>query len=298
MPILLHNPSSRRSFLKTTALGGVALVVAGCRGLAPAAATKGEWHLALLSDTHVPGDRVNGYRGFNPWQNLQNVVPRVLESAPEAAILCGDAARLEGKEADYREVAALLEPLAAAVPVCLGLGNHDDRGNFLKVFTQRPGTHPAVDGKCITAIEHPVARLIVLDSLLYTNKVAGLLGKTQRGWLARYLPTLGDRPTVLFVHHTLGNGDGDLLDAGQLFALTKTCRHVKAIFYGHSHVWELGERDRLKLVNLPAVGYNFRDQDPVGWVDARFRTDGVALTLHAIAGNRAEDGKTWFVAWS
>lgn len=298
MPILLHHPMNRRSFLQTAALGGAALAVTGCRSLAPSAASPTEWHLALLSDTHVPGDRVNGHRGFNPWQNLHSVVPAVVASAPEGTILCGDAARLEGREADYREVAALLEPLAAAAPVFIGLGNHDDRANFLKVCTQRPGTHAAVDGKCVTVIEHPVARLIVLDSLLYTNKVAGLLGKAQRKWLAGYLPTIGDRPAVLFVHHTLGNGDGDLLDAGQLFALAKPCRHVKAIFYGHSHVWELGRRDRLKLVNLPAVGYNFRDQDPVGWVDARFRPDGVALTLHAFAGNRADDGKTSFVEWS
>ncbi len=297
MPILLSPPVNRRSFLKTAALGGVALAVSGCRSLAPAAATPGEWHVALLSDTHIPGDRVNGYRGFNPWQNLHGIMPGVLAAAPAAAVLCGDAARLEGREADYREVAALLEPLAVRAPVCIGLGNHDDRANFLKAFTRRPGTHPAVDGKCITVIEHPVARLIVLDSLLYTNKVAGLLGKAQRDWLARYLPTLNDRLTVLFVHHTLGDGDGDLLDAGQLFALARPQRHVKAIFYGHSHVWELGQRDRLKLINLPAVGYNFRDQDPVGWVDARFRSNGVALTLHAIGGNRSDDGRTWFVEW-
>jgi len=29
----------------------------------------------------------------------------------------------------------------------------------------------------------------------------------------------------------------------------------------------------------------------VGWVDARFRRDGVGLTLHAIGGNRAQDGQ-------
>jgi hypothetical protein len=124
-----------------------------------------------------------------------------------------------------------------------------------------------------------------------------LLGKNQRDWLAAYLPRMTDRPVVVFVHHTLNDGDGSLLDAERLFALLEPHRHVKAIFYGHSHVWELGERSRIKLINLPAVGYNFRDQDPVGWVDARFHPDGVTLALRAIAGNRDQDGRATTVRW-
>ena len=47
-----------------------------------------------------------------------------------------------------------------------------------------------------------------------------------------------------------------------------------------------------------ALGYNFDDAQPVGWVDARFRSDGAALTLRAVAGNRADDGKTTRLEWS
>ena len=65
------------------------------------------------------------------------------------------------------------------------------------------------------------------------------------------------------------------------FEIVRPHRQVKAIFYGHSHVWELDHRQHLQLINLPAIGYNFRDQDPVGWVDARFHRQGVDLTLHA-----------------
>ena len=103
------------------------------------------------------------------------------------------------------------------------------------------------------------------------------------------------------MHHTLGDGDGDLLDAGRLFEIIRPRRQVKAIFYGHSHGWEIGERQGVKLINLPSLGYNFgkdgKDQ-PVGWVDARFRRDGVDLTLHAIAGNRAQDGQTSQISWT
>ncbi len=298
MPAIFYRPTDRRSFLKISALAGAALAVNGCVSLNKGDSASSELHLALLSDTHVPGDRVNGSRGFNPWKNLERIVPDVVATRPDAVILNGDAARLEGKPEDYREVKALLEPVAAVAPVYIGMGNHDDRQSFFEAFADRPGMKQPIDGKHVVVLEHEAVRIIILDSLLYTNKVAGLLGPAQRRWLGAYLPTVADRPVVLFVHHTLGEGDGELLDVDRLFALLQRHPQVKAIFYGHSHVWELGARGNLKLVNLPAVGYNFRDQDPVGWVDARFRRSGVDLTLHAIGGNLGENGKVRSIRWA
>jgi 3',5'-cyclic AMP phosphodiesterase CpdA len=252
-------------------------------------------HLALLSDTHVPADRLNGHRGFNPWENLRRIVPDVAASNSQGVVLCGDAARLEGLEGDYRELKELLQPIATNCPVYIGLGNHDDRANFRRVFA--PPSGPDAGGRNVVVIEDDVLRLIVLDSLLYVNRVAGHLGKAQREWLAGYLEQHDDRPVALFVHHTLEDRDGDLLDSDRFFALLKPHRQVKAIFYGHSHVWQRSERAGLHLINLPAVGYNFDDKDPVGWVDAHFHPRGVDLTLHAIAGNRAEDGHRFSIGW-
>jgi 3',5'-cyclic AMP phosphodiesterase CpdA len=297
MPVLLDHRVDRRSFLKTAMLGGASVVVAGCRSTTPSASARAELRLALLADTHIPGDRINGHRGFNPWENLRAIVPSLVAARPDGVLLCGDAARLEGKLEDYRELQALLEPVAAVAPVCIGLGNHDDRKNFLEVFRNPPGNRPPIDGKHVTVLEHDTVRVVVLDSLLYPNKVPGLLGRSQRDWLATYLPVVRDRPVVIAVHHTLGDGDGDLLDVDRLFALLRPHRHVQAVIYGHSHVWQLGKRDRIHLINLPAVGYNFRDQDPVGWVEARFRSRGVTLTLHASAGNRNDDGQSTTLAW-
>ncbi len=299
MPIIFDQTHSRRSFLKTVALGGASLCAAGCRSFrSPAYASAGELRLALLADTHIPGDRLNGHRGFNPWENLRQVAPQVVAARPAGVIVCGDAARLDGQPEDYRELRNLLEPVAAVAPVYIGLGNHDDRDQFLRVFTERPGRAAPVSGRHVTVLEHPTVRVIVLDSLLYVNRTAGLLGRAQRRWLAEELPRLADRPAVICVHHTLGDGDGDLLDAPRLFELIDPHRHVKAIVFGHSHVWAIARRGRLALINLPAVGYNFSDAQPVGWVDARFHADGLALTLRALAGNRADDGRTRWVAWS
>jgi 3',5'-cyclic-AMP phosphodiesterase len=297
MPILLDHRVDRRSFVKTAALGSAAVVFFGCRSTAPSASAAAEFRLALLSDTHIPGDGKDGSRGFNPGDNLRAIVPAIVADRPTGVLLCGDAARSEGKPEDYRALLSLLEPVSAVAPVYIGLGNHDDRANLLEVFRQLPGTHPPIDGKHVTVIEHDLVRVILLDSLLYSNKVPGLLGRTQREWLAQYLPVHRDRPVVLAVHHTLGDGDDGLLDGDRLFALLRPHRQVQAVFYGHSHVWQLSERDGIHLINLPAVGYNFRDQDPVGWVAARFHPRGVTLILHASAGNRNDDGKNTTLAW-
>jgi len=290
--LVRDQPRDRRAFLKTAALGGAAVVVSGFRGPSPR-----ELHLALLSDTHVPGDRRHGHRGMNPWENLRAAAPQVAAARPEGVVICGDAARLQGRPEDYQELRALLEPVAAAAPVYVALGNHDDRQAFLKVFPDPPGKRAPVNGRHVTVIEHEALRVVVLDSLLYVDRVAGLLGRAQRDWLSGYLPRVADRPAVLFVHHPPSDEDGDLLDGDRLLALAAANRHVKAIFHGHAHVWALGRRDRLPVVSLPALGYTFDDAQPVGWVDARFRADGVSLTLRAVAGNRADDGKETFLAW-
>lgn len=288
---IFHHPLDRRHFLRLSILGCAAVVSA------PAAA-EADLHLALISDTHVPADKVNGHRGFNPWDNLRKIVPDIESAKPQGVLLSGDAARLEGLPGDYEAVKELLAPLAAKRPVYIGLGNHDDRANFAKAFPNPAGAAQAVKDKHIMVVEHPLLRIVILDSLLYVNKSAGLLGAAQRAWLSQFLAAHRDKPVMIFVHHTLGENDGDLADAPRFFDILKPHRQVKAVFFGHSHVWEIKERQGIQLINLPAVGYNFRDQDPVGWVEARFGAKQAELTLHAFAGNRAEDGKKFMVPWS
>src|SRR5688572_21372772 len=270
MPGIFHQPVNRREFLGHSARALALLALSERTGLlGQEAGAEKQVRWALLSDTHVPADSKNEYRKFLPWENLKTVVPQVIESRPEGVILNGDAARLTGELADYEAVKELLAPLAERAPVHIGLGNHDDRDNFFKVFNPPSGNRQKVAGKHVLLIERPFIRLILLDSLLYVNKVAGLLGKTQREWLARYLQEADDRPIVMFVHHTLGDGDGDLLDVERLLRLTRAHKSVKAIFYGHSHKYVFSQEDGMHMINIPAVGYNFSDDEPVGWVEDR-----------------------------
>lgn len=87
------------------------------------------------------------------------------------------------------------------------------------------------------------------------------------------------------------------LDAPRLFDVIKTRRQVKAVVFRHSPVYRFETWEGIHLINLPAVGYNFRNSDPVGWVEARLRADGASFLLRACGGNLAGDGKTTEVTW-
>lgn len=256
-----------------------------------------EMRWALLSDTHIPENPEDAYRGFRPVENLKKAVPMVLEAKPQGALICGDAARLRGTPGDYQALKALLEPLSSRMPVAIALGNHDDRKNFLEAFgAAQPGAQP-VKNRHVLVIESAGVRFIVLDSLMQPNFTPGLLGKDQRTWLEQFLDTAAPLPTVLFAHHTPDDGDTALLDMPRLMEIIRGRKMVKAFVFGHSHrhahlVW-----DGIHMINLPALGYNFADDQPVGWVDAVFTARGASLTLRAIGGNTERDGKTVVLAW-
>ena len=289
---------SRRNFIRTglAAFGTLVTLNAGC---SPGLAKKDEkqTRLALLADTHIPEDVENNYRGFYPYRNMEKVVPELISASTDGVIVAGDLARLTGLPGDYANLKKLFDPIAEKTPVLMALGNHDDRENFLKVFDNTPGDKPDMKGKHITIVKKAATRMIMLDSLLYTNKGQGLLGKAQRQWLENYLKESDDTPAILCFHHALTDSDGDLLDVPRLFQMIAPIRKVKAIVYGHSHVYGFSEFEGIHLINLPAVGYNFSDSEPVGWVEARLGSRGGDFVLHAVAGNKDRDGSVTKLAW-
>jgi 3',5'-cyclic-AMP phosphodiesterase len=284
MPVLL----TRRSF------SAMALAAAAARRV-PAAAASTHW--AFLSDIHVPADPTNEYRGFRPYDNLKKAIPEVVSAKPDGMLICGDIARLEGKPGDYDNVRTLVAPVAEIAPVALVLGNHDDRKNLLAAFASTQKGVQKVSGKHVAVIDTPSVRLVALDSNLQANVTPGLLGKAQRAWLQNFLAQSADRPTLLFLHHTLDDNDGSLADVLRFLEIVKPSRQVKAIVFGHSHRYSFDTLDGIHLVNLPALGYNFSDAEPVGWVDAVLRPDGGDFTLQAIAGSRDKHGKTVSLRW-
>lgn len=277
---------SRRSFLAGAFAGAAALRGAG---------SSVRW--AFLSDTHTPEDPANEYRGFRPYDNLDRVVKEISKASPSGAVVTGDLARLRGLPGDYRNLRSLLNPLTHEMPVAMALGNHDDRDNFLAAFPEQPGEPHDIKDKHVLTLDAGPARFILLDSRTGTNITPGLLGKKQRTWLDAYLKAAAPKPTLVFVHHTLNDGDNSLLDMLWMLRVLRPHKMVKAVVYGHSHQYSFTEDDGIHLINLPAVGYNFSDEVPVGWVETTLNTGGADFRLRAIGGNTAADGVTTTVKW-
>ena len=296
MPVLLPASPARRQFLAAAGAAAASLTFAS---RARAQAGGRPLRVALLSDTHIPADAAEAFRGFAPVANLAKVVPQVAATANlDAVLIGGDLARLKGLPEDYARLRDMLTPLTSKLPVGMVLGNHDHRANFLAAFPQAPGTTMAVANKHTSSADRGGLRFVLLDSLLAPDVTPGQLGNAQREWLATHLAAAPSTPTILMVHHTLGTNDGELTDADRLFAVLRPHAQVKAIVYGHSHKYEVIEREGLQLINLPAIGYNFADSEPVGWVESVWTAEGVDLTLRSIGGNQAANGQTTSVHWS
>jgi len=292
----LYQPIGRRAFLKLSSKAVAAFAISRTIALA-GDETGSSVRLALLSDLHLAADPKNEFRKFLPAESLKTVLPQVIATSPAGIVINGDLARLTGEVADYEALKLALAELAAKAPIYLSLGNHDHRDNFYKTFDRTAGERQKLQDKHVLVVDYATVRFIILDSLFSVSKTGGLLGKAQRDWLASYLTISEDKPVVIFVHHTLGDGDNELLDVEHLFEITLPCRRVKAIFYGHSHAYGFTKREDLHLINIPAVGYNFGDSEPVGWVNALFGAKGVELTLNSFGGNQKENGKTTSLLW-
>lgn len=187
--------------------------------------------------------------------------------------------------------------MVAKKTVGVALGNHDDRDNFDKVIAATGRTKQDIKGKYVVILDQGSVRIVVLDSLLYVNKVARPLGKEQRTWPENYLNEYDDKPTVLVVHHTPGDNDGDLLDVDKFYNIITDRKQVKAVLYGHSHEYKYTVQDDVHWVNLPAVAYKFNDNEPIGWVEANLTTKEGKFKLHTIGGNQADNGKETVVKW-
>lgn len=285
MPIVLD----RRSFLQCAA---------GAFSLATVRADSSVARLALLSDTHIAADKNDSYRGFNPSSNLTTVVGQVGQQHFDLAVVNGDLARLTGEPADYAQFASLMQPVLESTPTLFTMGNHDGREHAQAALARRSGTVQTVPKKWVTTIDAGPVSLVFLDSLLATNVTPGQLGKAQRAWLSQYLDANSGKNLVVFVHHQPDSqDDGALVDAEALLSILSSRRAVKALIFGHTHEYRCEKQDGLHLINLPAVGYNFSDPYPVGWLDSAFSVRAATLKLHAIAGERRDDGKVTELTW-
>lgn len=300
MPVTLI-PFSRREFLRATVAAGAACWSVRAGG---AAEDSPDPHrFALFSDTHVWAKREEMVRGANMAANLTQTCREALEGArrPASVLVCGDCAYLSGESADYAVLVELLKPLRdRGVPIHLALGNHDHRQRFWDALpADSEDKRSEFAERHVTLVRAPRANWFILDSLDETNKTPGVLGDEQRQWLAKSLDAFSNRPALVMVHHNPDERPkpGGLVDTAALFELLVPRKHVKALFYGHSHTWNVTQRDGLHLINLPPTAYVFENSRPNGWVDVSLSETGARLQLNCLDPTHAQHRQVCELPW-
>lgn len=302
VPVYLP-PISRRRFLTGSFAAAAALAFGqGCalpKG-------KGDEHgVALLSDIHIAANPKQIERTVNMTHNLKAVTDEVLAwpQRPGTVFINGDLAFNSGTPHDYAAVLGLLRPLRQeGLPIHLGMGNHDDRGNFWKVLRASKTVQPRLPGRQAAIVRAPEANWFVLDSLIQTLTTPGLLGEAQRAWLAGALDANADKPALILIHHQpdpliFGRTSG-LEDAAELFAILRPRRQVKAFFFGHTHHWDVRQDESgIHLINLPPTAYLFEKGRPNGWVHAAVQDGGARLELRCLDHAHKDHGQVVNLAW-
>ncbi|APW62539.1 metallophosphoesterase family protein [Paludisphaera borealis] len=311
MPI--HLLPTRRDFLSGLALGGVSTVL-GCGNAeqpvavgepTPSALPSG--YIALLSDTHINADPVvaeNGGPKNNMTKNLRVAILDILKQPemPRAVVVLGDLAHKDGQPGDYQQFLSLIRPLREfGVPFHLAMGNHDDRAQFLQVLKPEDPGLGLVDDRYIGVVNVAGIRLVILDSLDKPKQVTGNLREPQRAWLAKTLDAEPQSSTVVLVHHNPKNASENawqcLWDTEELLAILRPRKQVKALVFGHSHRWDLRRDGDLHFVNLPAVGYPFAADQPLGWCRFEPTVDGATIELHRVDGGLDKDLEPVDLKW-
>jgi 3',5'-cyclic-AMP phosphodiesterase len=288
---------ARRDFLKwSLALGAAAGLPRLAKGTIVAPDPPLYDHLALLSDIHVSGGLMSDMA-----KRFSTTLTQVLAKNMQKVLVCGDCAYLTGNNEDYREYVRRMQPLLeAGLPLHMTLGNHDDRDRFWNALPrEQPDAKVAIKRQSMV-VEGAQANWFLLDSLNEDNKGFGELGADQLAWLSAKLDVLAGKPALLMVHHDLvrDGKPGALKDAEKLLAIARPRRQVKAIFFGHTHVWSATQdRSGIHLVNLPATGFTLWGKSFLAWLDCWVASDNATLTIRALEPANKYDGQTVLLKW-
>ena len=261
---------TRRGFLAAAAASAAAGV--GSKGALGATAANGASHdpnlMVLLADIHMLDNSVRWPNGPTH-QNalLQKFVKEILamRPLPAHAVVFGDFSASSGWEEDFAMAAKFLRPLAeAGIKLTLGMGNHDNRKNFLKTF---PGYRKRMllEDRIVSMASTPYADLIMLDTLKTRdgdgwgepttsgNCVEGALDAAQRAWLRKTLAS-ATRPVFIGSHHLAS-------EVGMIPELVNG-KTVYGHILGHRHAFEenflhdgYSNSQTVQTVTLPSAGY-------------------------------------------
>ena len=239
----------------------------------------------LMSDIHICGELKDGKSIHYPYSPtcLKLRVEEILAMRPLPAnvLVFGDVAWDYGFEEDYRYAAELLMPLQeAGIRVTLGMGNHDRRASFFKVFPQYAASTP-VKGRVVSVVELPDVDFVMLDSLAelpdlkprQSTTVNGNMSDEQIEWLKGFLAER-TRPVILGAHHPMN-------EMPNLTKLITESAAVVGYIYGHVHIWNKSVsilRPRVPQRMVPTVALPATFYGDIGFAVMRTSPKGANIT--------------------
>ncbi len=193
---------------------------------------------------------------LNPRERLAAAIADINRHHADAncAILTGDLAYL-GEPAAYRELRDLLGALV--IPYHLLVGNHDDRGNFQRVF---PETPVDAHGFIQYVVQTSAGAFVMMDTMEAEASV-GVYCDKRFDWLEGQFDRLAGQPVYLFLHHPpfdIGIRSLDesrLPDSDRLAALIAKHGNVRYLFYGHVHRAVWGSWNGIPTSALPGTNH-------------------------------------------
>ena len=188
-----------------------------------------------VTDPHLvtPGDLLHSLDPLTRFSAcIQSINER--EADAEVVVVTGDLAD-RGQLSAYQALQAELTRLV--LPYHLLIGNHDNRANFLSVFSRAwVDEYGFVQGVLPTA----VGRFLFLDTV-QVGQGAGMYCTERCQWLRRALSAAGAEPVYLFMHHPPFDVSIPFLDRIGLASKQEFIDvidghdNVRHIFFGHVH---------------------------------------------------------------
>lgn len=227
--------------------------------------------------------------------NLKGVVDEVVSAAPDHVLFNGDLAFAKGRHEDYAAFQGLISSLRSrGTPLHLTLGNHDHRTRFVEALALAPDA--ALADKTVSSMSVGGIHWLFLDSLEKVNGLRGSLGPEQRAWLIRRLDA-DPAPAIVCLHHHPDNALVGLTDAGEFLEIVTRRRQVKLVLFGHTHQYRVWQTDGLHFVNLPATGFRFLPDAPLGWVLAHIGDSGARIEFRGVTPSEPDHGAVRDLPW-
>ena len=259
---------TRRGFLVGAgALGGSRLVASAADAASASVPSHDPNLMVFFSDIH---QHDNTLRWKNGPTQANAILPELVKEVlalrplPANAVVFGDFSASCGWIEDFRLAAAALKPLSdEGIALTLGMGNHDNRLNFMRMFPDYK-ERCLVPGRIVSKVSTPNADLIMLDTLksrkgedwAEPNKgshVEGAIDDAQRKWLCETLAA-ATRPTFVGAHHSAS-------ECGIVKEIV-TSPTVFGYIFGHEHIWNekflhhgYSDSRTVQTATLPSGGF-------------------------------------------